>query len=70
MILARAVLERSLKSVVEDNVNNLFLQLEKTLPLSLSGVEIIVPEIVKYDETHTIIHVHIPPSAEVHRYKK
>ena len=40
------------------------------MPLSLSGVEIIVPEIVKYDETHTIIHVHIPPSAEVHRYKK
>lgn len=30
----------------------------------------LVPEILKYDETHTIIHVHIPPSAEVHSYKK
>ncbi len=30
----------------------------------------LVPEIVKYDEKRTIIHVHIPPSAEVHSYKK
>ena len=29
-----------------------------------------VPEIIKYDESHTIIHVHIPPSAEVHSFKK
>ncbi|MGN0354561.1 MAG: helix-turn-helix domain-containing protein [Muricoprocola sp.] len=30
----------------------------------------LIPEIIKYDEKHTIIHVHIPPSAEVHSYKK
>lgn len=28
------------------------------------------PEIVKDDAGHTIDHVHIPPSAEVHSYKK
>lgn len=28
------------------------------------------PEIIKYNEQYTIIHVHIPPSAEVHSYKK
>lgn len=30
----------------------------------------LVPEIIKYDESRTIIHVHISPSAEVHSYKK
>lgn len=30
----------------------------------------LVPEIIKYNEKYTIIHVHIPPSAEVHSYKK
>lgn len=29
-----------------------------------------MPEIIKYDEKQTIIHVHIPPSAEIHSYKK
>lgn len=30
----------------------------------------LAPEIIKYDGKHTIIHVHIPPSAEVHSYKR
>ena len=30
----------------------------------------LIPEIIKYDNKRTIIHVHIPPSAEVHSYKK
>lgn len=30
----------------------------------------LVPEIIKYDEQRTIIHVHISPSAEVHSYKR
>ena len=30
----------------------------------------LVPEIIKYDKDHTIIHVHVPASAEVHSYKK
>ena len=33
-------------------------------------MEYLVPEIIKYDDTHTIIHVHVPPSAEVHSFKK
>lgn len=30
----------------------------------------LVPEIIRYDEEHIIIHVHVPSSAEVHSYKK
>ena len=30
----------------------------------------LMPEIIKYDEKQTIIHVHIPPRAEIHSYKK
>lgn len=30
----------------------------------------LIPEIIKYDEKRTVIHVHIPPSAEVHSYKR
>lgn len=30
----------------------------------------LVPEIIRYDAEHTIIHVHIPSSAEVHSFKK
>ena len=29
-----------------------------------------MPEILKYDKNRTIIHVHIPPSAEIHSFKK
>ena len=29
-----------------------------------------IPEIIKYDSKRTVIHVHVPPSAEVHSYKK
>ncbi len=39
-------------------------------PVLFSPTTYLVPEIIKYDEKHTIIHVHIPPSAEVHSYKK
>lgn len=39
-------------------------------PALLSPTVYLVPEIVKYDEKRTILHVHIPPSAEVHSYKK
>lgn len=30
----------------------------------------LVPEIIRFDEKRTIIHVHIPSSAEVHSYKR
>lgn len=39
-------------------------------PLLFSPTIYLAPEIISYDEKHTIIHVHIPPSAEVHSYKK
>ena len=39
-------------------------------PMLFSPTVYLVPEIVKYDDTHTIIHVHVPPSAEVHSFKK
>ena len=39
-------------------------------PLLFSPTAYLAPEIIKYDEERTIIHVHIPPSAEVHSYKK
>ena len=39
-------------------------------PLLFSPTVYLVPEIIQYDENRTIIHVHIPPSAEVHSYKK
>lgn len=29
-----------------------------------------MPKIIKYKEKYTIVHVHVPPSAEVHSYKK
>ena len=39
-------------------------------PMQFSPTVYLVPEIIKYDETHTIIHVHVPSSAEVHSFKK
>ncbi|MCI5503565.1 MAG: putative DNA binding domain-containing protein [Eubacterium sp.] len=39
-------------------------------PLLFSPTVYLIPKIIKYDEKRTIIHVHIPPSAEVHSYKK
>ena len=39
-------------------------------PALFSPTIYLVPEILKYDENRTIIHVHIPPSAEVHSFKK
>ena len=39
-------------------------------PALFSPTIYLVPEIIKYDEKRTIIHVHIPPSVEVHSYKK
>ena len=39
-------------------------------PALFSPTIYLVPEILLYDEKRTIIHVHVPPSAEVHSYKK
>lgn len=39
-------------------------------PVLFSPTVYLVPEIIRYDEKRTIIHIYIPPSAEVHSYKK
>ena len=39
-------------------------------PALFSPTVYLVPEIIRYNEKHSIIHVHVPPSAEVHSYKK
>ncbi len=39
-------------------------------PSFFSPTVYLSPEIIKDDVGHTIVHVHIPPSAEVHSYKK
>ena len=39
-------------------------------PALFSPTIYLVPEIMKYDENHTIIHIHVPASAEVHSYKR
>lgn len=39
-------------------------------PMLFSPTLYLVPEIIKYDTKRIMIHVHIPPSAEVHSYKK
>lgn len=39
-------------------------------PVLFSPTIYLRPEIIKYDEERTVIHVHVPPSAEVHSYKK
>ena len=39
-------------------------------PALFSPTIYLAPEIIKDEQGHSIIHVHIPPSAEVHSYKK
>ena len=38
-------------------------------PIAFSPTVYLVPELLHYKD-HTVIHVHVPPSAEVHSYKK
>ncbi len=38
-------------------------------PMIFTPTVYLTPEILKYDG-HTVIHIHVPPSAEVHSYKK
>lgn len=39
-------------------------------PNMFSPTVYLVPEIIQYDPQHTILHIHVPPSAEVHSYKR
>ena len=56
------------KKAASDMVKN-FIKVVSN-PAMFSPTVYLVPEILDYDENHKIIHVHIPPSAEVHSYKK
>lgn len=39
-------------------------------PTLFSPTIYLAPEVIKDEQGHSIIHVHVPPSAEVHSYKK
>ena len=54
--------------VAPDMVNNFIKVISN--PDLFSPTIYLVPEIIRYDAEHTIIHVHIPSSAEVHSFKK
>ncbi|MDO4650512.1 MAG: putative DNA binding domain-containing protein, partial [Eubacteriales bacterium] len=51
-----------------DMIKNFIKQISN--PLVFSPTIYLAPEIVKTADGKTIIHVHVPPSAEVHSYKK
>lgn len=56
------------KNAVSDMIKN-FIKVVSN-PALFSPTVYLVPEKIEYDENHTIIHIHIPPSSEVHSYKK
>ena len=56
------------KNAVSDMIKN-FIKVVSN-PALFSPTVYLVPEKIEYDENHTIIHIHVPPSAEVHSYKK
>ncbi|MCM1159582.1 MAG: transcriptional regulator, partial [Clostridium sp.] len=56
------------KNAAADMVKN-FIKVVSN-PALFSPTVYLAPEIIEYDEKRTIIHVHVPPSAEVHSYKK
>ena len=55
------------KNAVEDNIKNFITMISN--PDVISPTVYLVPEILEY-EGQTIIHIHVPPSSEVHSYKK
>lgn len=56
------------KNAVSDMIKN-FIKVVSNQAL-FSPTVYLVPEIIEFDEAHTIIHIHVPPSSEVHSYKK
>ena len=56
------------KNAISDMVKN-FIKVVSN-PALFSPTVYLVPEKIEYDENRTIIHIHVPPSAEVHSYKK
>ncbi len=56
------------ENAVSDMIKN-FIKVVSN-PAMFSPTVYLMPEKIEYDEKRTIIHVHVPPSAEVHSYKK
>ncbi len=56
------------KNAVSDMIKN-FIKVVSNQAL-FSPTVYLVPKIIEFDEAHTIIHIHVPPSSEVHSYKK
>ncbi len=56
------------KKAAADMVKNFITVISN--PALFTPTVYLVPEIIPYDEKRSIIHVHIPLSAEVHSYKK
>lgn len=56
------------KNAVPDMIKNFVKVVSNTV--LFSPTVYLVPEKIEYDENHTIIHIHVPPSPEVHSYKK
>lgn len=56
------------KKMVSDMIKN-FIKVVSN-PALFSPTVYLVPEKIDYDEERTIIHIHVPPSSEVHSYKK
>ncbi len=56
------------ENAVSDMIKN-FIKVVSN-PAIFSPTVYLMPEKIEYDEKRTIIHVHVPPSAEVHSYKK
>lgn len=56
------------KKAVSDMIKN-FIKVVSN-PTLFSPTVYLAPEKIEYDEKHTIIHIHVPPSSEVHSYKR
>lgn len=56
------------KKAVPDMIKN-FIKVVSN-PTLFSPTVYLVPEEIQYDEKHTIIQIHVPPSAEVHSFKR
>ena len=56
------------EKAVSDMVKNFITVISN--PALFSPTLYLSPEIIKDEQEHSIIHVHVPPSAEVHSYKK
>ena len=62
------ILTKSHMKVAADMMKN-FISVVSN-PANFSPTVYLAPEMIRDESGHTVIHVHVPPSAEVHSYKK